>query len=193
MDESREQDSAHTGKSDHSPKEVEEGGGGGFLERVNRTNTSDSPALWSKIWRMVQELAFSIHDARTTNLNAQSKEWEKLERILLTVDSGTLAVSVTFLSNHLGGFIHQMILKLSWVALAVALISLLASYAFFDLMSHDMGNKLNAYTEETITNSVYKALRDPFFDAGIRVTNYLALGLSVVGMVLLAIFGFFTI
>lgn len=126
-------------------------------------------------------------------INHKQAEWEKLERILLTIDGGTLALSVTLLTNRLVKLVHPLILRFSWGFLAASLVFLLLSYAFEEAASCLFISRLKKFEPESILQSETEKLKSKTLELGTSLSNYASLIATILGMVLLVVFGFFNI
>ena len=118
-----------------------------------------------------------------------SREWEKLEKILLTIVGGTLAASATLFVNNDMHFIHKTMLAVAWISLSLSLIFLLSSYAFSEYFTSTLLLRVRAQPEE-LSVEVFESLKSRTALWGIRITNYGALLLGVAGIVFLAFFAF---
>lgn len=124
--------------------------------------------------------------------NHRKEEWQSLERILLTVDGGVLGLTVSFFTNHVGSFVNPVLLRASWVLLAVSLIFLLASYAFSEYFNEDIIRKISRQ-DDALLESTLESLKCNWAHIGIYVTNYGALTCSIFGVIALVAFGIYNI
>jgi hypothetical protein len=135
---------------------------------------------------------FGRNEAIQGYADRKATEWTKLENILLTVNGGTLGISVTLFTNHGGSFQHPRILEWAWTFLAVGLVCLMLSYAFSEAFHELLLRKLQK-APDTFPESQLNAMKSKWTVTGMYVTNYAALGLTILGMILLVIFGIYNI
>lgn len=130
-------------------------------------------------------------------LERAQKEWYKLEKILLTVVSGTLAVSITFLKVESFPPIAQDCVVMSWLFLFLSLLSLLFSYIFAELSAD---HKLRTLKKDGVRELTEEEIRkmdtqlfQVIFNKGIDYSNLIAIMSGFVGLSFLAIAGIFYI
>lgn len=114
----------------------------------------------------------------------RKEEWLRLEKILLTVVSGTLVLSVTFFTNRLD-VIYRNILGWSWMFLSISLIVLLIGYLFSEGISLYKLKQL----EHNIEYKVFAA-KETKLNFALGLLNWVSAISAIAGVVLLSIFGY---
>lgn len=119
-------------------------------------------------------------------------EWEKLEKILLTIVGGTLGATVTFLTGKEAIFSHYHVLGISWIFLSVSLIALFCSYGFSEILDLKMLKKLEN-GPEFVSEESWIEMVNCWPKKSAEFSNYIALLFAIGGMGTLALFGFLNI
>ena len=117
------------------------------------------------------------------------KEWEKLERILLTVVSGTLAISITFLDIEAFPVPARDLVSLSWTTLFISLLALLSSYVFGELSCSLVLKELKSNLAREFTSEEVDRLDSKAYQSGIDWCNLIAIVSGVAGILYLALAG----
>jgi len=98
--------------------------------------------------------------AQKTVEDRKASEWEKLEKILLTVVGGSLGASATFFANNNEAhFTHRHILAFSWIFLSISLVSLLLSYIYSDYFTSDLLKKMKEDKTNPFTVDIFESLK----------------------------------
>ncbi len=121
----------------------------------------------------------------------KGSEWEKLEKILLTVVGVILGASVTLFINKGGSFNHRHVLGFAWLLLSISLVSLLLSYAFSDILASYLLRKIDAMPQ--ISQDEYKQMVENWWYKMTNIANYAALVCAVSGIITLVLFGYFNV
>lgn len=121
----------------------------------------------------------------------RNNEWEKLEKILLTIDGGTLAASVGFFAGKTS-ITYPELLRASWVLLSLSLVCLLLSYIFSDLFDRKVLNDLED-ASEMISGEEFKTMLKSWNYYMANIANYAALIFCIIGIIALAAFGYFSL
>ena len=121
-------------------------------------------------------------DVYKDTLAKANKEWEKLEKIMLTSVSGSLALSVTFIRPTQFPVWAKIFFLLSWSFLFLSILGLLLSYIFSELASDSLLNKLKRKLDDEISFKDLEVWKNKFYTKGIDLSNLFA--------VLNAVFGF---
>jgi len=120
----------------------------------------------------------------------REKEWEKLEKILLTIDGGALALTISVFADRSTSLSHPLLLKLSWISFFISILSLLLTYVFYEWFAVDLARKVQRRTYDPIDEA--KA-RNGLIWFAVLSLNYVALGFGVLGMSLLVFFGLYSL
>ncbi|MFZ2831538.1 MAG: hypothetical protein WAZ40_00060 [Minisyncoccia bacterium] len=116
--------------------------------------------------------------------NHKGEEWLRFEKILLTVDSGTLILTVSIFTGKIG-LVDTWILGGSWLYFSASIISLLIGYLVSEFHS---SQKLMRIDNNQDPYSV--TILSRILDSGLVVTNWLSGLCATIGLILLASFGY---
>lgn len=142
---------------------------------------------------MEEQGSMTKRDWRKQLLSEANDEWKDLEKILLAVVGGTLAGSITFLTAVKNSFSHQESLALSWAFLCLSLIALLVSYIFSEIFSILKLWNIKRFPKDLLTDGQVIALENKALAALIVVANWSAVISAIVGIILLARFGYYNL
>lgn len=141
----------------------------------------------------MQDMSRKVRDVLQDMFEHKAKEWEKLEKILLTVDGGILGLTVTFITGRTTPLLHPNLLKWSWALLVVALILLLLSYAFEETSTRLWMYRIRQHKEESLLESQWQKYKSSTLILLTDISNYGALSATIIGIIILVVFGFYSI
>lgn len=145
---------------------------------MNNTNKESPTKLDTEFFRAQIKQLNEVRKAR-------SRERDKLDRIVLTLTSGALALSVTLVNQSYLVFGNLDWLFASWLVLIIGLITNLLGYIFAELHFKNF--------EKGIFNNKFSSIFDTEKNWWFRLTNlcnWVGLVALVTGITLFAIFGY---
>lgn len=115
---------------------------------------------------------------------SQSRERNKLDRVIFILTTGTLSLSATFVSNSTKVFVGKCVLFVSWLLLITGLLFILLAYIFAELYFKYRIKKV----EEGSWRS--KEVQNDWRNRWVSLFNLASLVATSVGIIIFAYFAF---